>query len=269
MNGKLSMSIKLIITDLDGTLLHSDGRVSEEMVSFLLDYQHNGGVVILATSRHWGDCEHIANRVLRAGSGFVAASNGLYICDDIGRVIKQFNGLTFNDFFSMKEMFPKERIITVTNGVDYVYPGKQKYIELAKCIASNIRNNTQKRYLIKNVRDLNMAVEKIIIASKLSTETETYLASKYNITHKDDTYFEIQSRFTDKLNAIKWIMGELHIEASETLAFGDDDNDFHMLVEMPNSVAMGNANEKIKLCAKSTTLTNDEDGVLYYIEKLH
>lgn len=262
------MSTKLIITDLDGTLLHSDGRVSEKTISFLLEYQRNGGFVVLATSRHWGDCDYIARRVLKTNHGFVATSNGQYIYDSMGIIIQQFDGLTFDDYYLVKELFPKDRIIAVTDGIDYVYPGKQKCSELIKCIISNIINKHQKRYLIRNKINYGVVVEKIIIANKLSTEIEKHLVEKYNITYKGKDYFEIQSCLTDKLFAIKWMMEKLHIDATEAIVFGDDDNDVHMLLEMPNSVAMGNANEKIKQCAKNTTLTNDEDGLLYYIERL-
>ena len=58
------------------------------------------------------------------------------------------------------------------------------------------------------------------------------------------------------------------IKKEETIAIGDDSNDVSMFKEVGLSVAMGNANDKIKEIADVVTLSNEEDGVAIFLEKL-
>ena len=59
----------------------------------------------------------------------------------------------------------------------------------------------------------------------------------------------------------------LGIKREEIMACGDGDNDTAMLREVGFGVAMGNAEEEIKQAADYVTLTNEDEGVAYAIEK--
>ena len=56
--------------------------------------------------------------------------------------------------------------------------------------------------------------------------------------------------------------------AEEVWAFGDMPNDLPLLSWAGRSVAMGNAHPAVREIADEVTLTNDEDGVAVYLEKL-
>ena len=59
----------------------------------------------------------------------------------------------------------------------------------------------------------------------------------------------------------------LGIPREEIMACGDGDNDTVMLREAGFGVAMGNAEDQTKEAADYITLTNEEEGVAYAIEK--
>lgn len=54
----------------------------------------------------------------------------------------------------------------------------------------------------------------------------------------------------------------------KTIAIGDDNNDLSMFEEVGYKVAMGNAIDIVKQKADEITLSNDEDGVAVFLEKL-
>ena len=54
---------------------------------------------------------------------------------------------------------------------------------------------------------------------------------------------------------------------SEVMAFGDGGNDLEMIAEAGYGIAMANGEQEVKQKAKFVTLSNDEDGVAYAIEK--
>ena len=58
------------------------------------------------------------------------------------------------------------------------------------------------------------------------------------------------------------------LEKEELLAFGDGENDIKMFETVGTSVAMGNANDKVKSIATYTTLSNEEDGIVHGLENI-
>ena len=69
-----------------------------------------------------------------------------------------------------------------------------------------------------------------------------------------------------KDKGIEALIAYLGIDRSETIAFGDGENDMSMLEYAGIGVAMGNSSDKVKACADYVTGTVDEDGVAKAIE---
>lgn len=62
-------------------------------------------------------------------------------------------------------------------------------------------------------------------------------------------------------SALQALAKSLNIPMDEVMVFGDSDNDLSMLKAAGVSVAMGNANERVRASARFETLTNDAQGV--------
>ena len=60
----------------------------------------------------------------------------------------------------------------------------------------------------------------------------------------------------------------LKIPTAQMISFGDDYSDIGMLKLCGKGIAMGNAINEVKQAADDITLTNDEDGVAVYLEKI-
>ena len=65
-----------------------------------------------------------------------------------------------------------------------------------------------------------------------------------------------------KQNGIDKFLEYYHIDLSETMAFGDGGNDIPMLMHVPYSIAMGNANDEVKSIATYVTDSVENDGVM-------
>ena len=72
---------------------------------------------------------------------------------------------------------------------------------------------------------------------------------------------EIVPRSASKGSALQALAKSLNIPMDEVMVFGDSDNDLSMLKTAGVSVAMGNANERVRASARFETLTNDAQGV--------
>ena len=78
---------------------------------------------------------------------------------------------------------------------------------------------------------------------------------------------EIGGKTTSKDKAIAALCEMLGIDEENVLAAGDSPNDEAMIKAAGIGVAMGNAEDEVKECADFVTLTNQEDGVAYAVEK--
>ena len=82
----------------------------------------------------------------------------------------------------------------------------------------------------------------------------------------DKKWVEIFNKKVDKYNAIREIAEKENIEPQDIISFGDGLNDIEMIKRSGVGVAMGNALPEVKENAKFITLSNDEDGIKYFLE---
>jgi len=82
------------------------------------------------------------------------------------------------------------------------------------------------------------------------------------------TIIEVTNINAHKGNALKLLCAHAGIDISQTAAFGDGGNDITLIREAGLGVAMSNAIPELKAAANYITLSNEEDGVAYVINKL-
>ncbi len=93
------------------------------------------------------------------------------------------------------------------------------------------------------------------------------LGDEATIISSGEKNIEILPKGTDKSRGLMILTDKLSIPISETIAFGDWDNDAGMLQSAGIGVAMANGSEKAKAAADFITLSNNEDGIAYALDK--
>lgn len=81
-------------------------------------------------------------------------------------------------------------------------------------------------------------------------------------------YIFVSSSSSNKGQGIAELCKKINIELKDTIAIGDDFNDLDMFKVVGHSVAMENASKNIKKVVDEITLSNDEDGVAIFLDKL-
>lgn len=69
----------------------------------------------------------------------------------------------------------------------------------------------------------------------------------------------------NKFETLKRLCSKLHISVDEVIFFGDSTNDLQIISQVGLGVAMGNAFKEVKEQAKEITLSNDNDGIAYFL----
>lgn len=263
--------IKLIAIDLDGTLLNTNHEMSEANEKALKAAMEAGVKVVIATGKTYASATHLIKKLN-------LTTNGIYVQ---GTITYHSNGTVHTEHTVPTHL--ARQVITFAADRDYelgVYSGNRIFIRKMTRRMKELTTNFQEPAPevvgpLQNILD-NTPVNKIIafaphdarkIASlrwHLSTQIGTH-ARLLSAGMSDE--IEVLPYNVSKGTALKVLLKEMGIAASNVMALGDGENDVEMLEMVGLGVAMGNASAHVKSVADTVTATNDEAGVAQAIEK--
>lgn len=252
---------KVLVVDLDGTLLNHRQEVSESNEKAIKKFLNMGGRFVLASGRPYRLIQSYIDILGLNKSDFVICRDGQYICNCLGNVIYSEELLTTEDCEYIIDLLEDKRIDLFTNQYDYLYaPTFVEYIKLKIFSLSN------KRAIVirKNSKNFFSKVEKVkIYTLDIANDILKKLESKFSVYRIRGTSYEVNPYGVNKYKAIQYVMNRMNIDVSNIIYIGDDDNDIECFKNIPCSIAMGNATDYIKDKAFFITKTNDDDGVAY------
>jgi Cof subfamily protein (haloacid dehalogenase superfamily) len=251
------MNIKMIVTDLDNTLIRSDGTISEYTVSTLKKCQKKGIIMVFATARS----TQAASRFLDIfmPNVFIGYGGALSIAG--GDVISRFDipaDISYqliNDCLcepEIKYVLAINETVAFTNRIDV----SDLYASHYKLTDFTIKNNLS--YLKISSRSDN-------------PEAVGCIAKKYPmcdmLRYKGEDIYRFANRNAIKWYAVKEAADYYGIDINFISAFGDDVNDLEMIENCGIGVAVANAIDEVKAVADCICNTNDNDGVAKWLEE--
>ena len=84
---------------------------------------------------------------------------------------------------------------------------------------------------------------------------------------KNKKWLAINPKNVNKYNTLERLCLTLNVSIDEVIFFGDSTNDLPLIGKAGLGVAMGNALNEVKEQAKETTLSNDENGIAYFLKR--
>lgn len=261
-------NIKLIMSDLDGTLLKEDKTVSERALKALRDCHKQGIRFGISTGRsHVAVDRLIDSWHLRDLTDVIVAFNGAHI-----QYVDE--GTSFPNHYLDKSKLAF--VMDYLKGIDcniILYDGGEihAFREDEKTRAIEKRNRL--KMIVSNLEEDHKKNQPKIVAVFPDAQTCDLFLIDHAL-NMDDLYMvrsaPILVEFLDpqvsKGQAIEQIASHYGLKPDEILTFGDEWNDVDMLEKFVG-VAMGNALDEVKERASFTTLTNEEDGLADYLEK--
>jgi Cof subfamily protein (haloacid dehalogenase superfamily) len=273
------MEYKLLVLDVDGTLLNSNREMSERTIKTLKKVQQNGVRIALATGRPtYGVLPYAKAIDLDFNDGYIISYNGAKVLEaSTGKILFE------------RTIDPK------------MVPYLEKQAERGGCVLAFYENDevvatdTSNHHIVDEAQMNNMALRQVDSISEamgglkddtklwptevilvnddeqMLTGLEEYLQRHLNgvmdTIHSNPYYLEIVGYQVGKSHAMSALVQKLGISMKEVLAFGDGRADINMLQMAGTGIAMGNAPEEVKRCADYITLSNDEDGAAIAIER--
>ena len=270
--------IRLITLDLDGTLLDSDKRLSEENRAALEKASEAGIEIVPATGRFYKGMPEVIRDLPFVR--YVIGVNGAEVYDAVLEKIVCASEIPWDEAVSIMEYLDTLPIIYDCYQGGWGWMTKALY-DQAEDYAASDHSLRMIRELRTPVPDLKAylsekkeGVQKIQFFFRdmeLREKMLKYLPEKFpdfTVTTSIVNNMEINSREATKGNALKKLAKYLGIPMTKTMAFGDDMNDVTMLKAAGIGVAMGNAKEEVKAISDFVTLDCDHSGVAYAVTKL-
>ncbi|MBE6577704.1 MAG: HAD family hydrolase [Ruminococcaceae bacterium] len=249
--------MKLIITDLDNTLLTSDKNISEYTVRVLEECRKQGHMLAFATARS----EASITRFVEMLKPNVIVSNGGAVIRSGGEVIYQ-NLMSAQDVSKIIEMF-----FAFTDGKGLMT------LDCEDGYYCNFRPSDADRYggyVQTDFKEFKCCAHKITAGLERDEWAEKIAKACPDCTvvsFTGEIWRGISAKNSDKGTALSVLVSHLGIGAEDVIAFGDDTNDIGMLKLAGTAVAVLNAIDEVKAVAEYVTDSNDQDGVARFLQK--
>lgn len=267
------MKYKLLVLDVDGTLLNDEREISKRTLAALLKVQQMGVRIVLASGRPTYGLMPLA-KTLELGNygGFVLSYNGC-------QIIKAQNGEILFERRINPEMLPylekKARkngfaIFTyhddtlITDSPDNEYIKNEALLNNLKIIREDEFSTAIDFAPCKCM--LVSDKEKALIG--LEQHWEKRLAGTLDAFRSEPYFLEVVPCGVNKANTLGALLEHLGVTREEVIAVGDGVCDVTMLQLAGMGVAMGHSQDSVKVCADYVTASNEEDGVTLAVEKL-
>lgn len=261
------MKYKLIAADMDGTLLTDDKRISARTREAIKAAVKKGVIFTVSTGRPIQAIR--CYEELRELGCPVITYNGAVIAEPDTEKIIYEQSLEREDALRILE-YGTERKLTMC-----VWCGGQLYVNMFNERTDYYKRMTKVEPVLLEDADAlaNKGITKILWyddAEKIAAFEEEMKAAGFNSVTactSQPMYLEFFNRKVSKAAAIQRICDIYGIKRTEVIAVGDANNDLEMIEYAGLGVAMANAVQNVREKADFVTLSNEEDGVAYVIEK--
>ena len=231
--------MKLILTDLDETLLHSDKTISDYSIQILNECKAKGIFVGFSTTR--------------------------------GKVnIEEYIEQVQPDSFTVEET---QKLLSSVK--KYCSPNTEMTLDTLENIYWNRKEDKSvKGYALNSIyhdfENFDLPAMKFCVKTQdenIAKKIAQTVSSCDYLPFSDIPWYKFSSGNATKENAINFICEKFEIPTEKVIAFGDDYNDIGMLQLCGKGVAMKNAIKQVKAVADYVTISNNEDGVAKFLEK--
>ena len=271
------MSIKLILLDLDGTLLTSGKQISPANYAALERCTAAGIHIVPSTGRFYGGMPQVARNLPFVR--YIVAVNGAQVYDAREDRVLRREEIFPEDALRVYEELDKLPVIYDCFLDGWGYMDERMYARIDEFIADP-RVNKMVKELRRAVPDFKGFVARegrplqklqMFFADMGRREQELErlprLFPELSVSSSIPNNIEINAKNANKGEALRFLCRHLGLDVSESMSFGDSSNDLSMIVAAGVGVAMANAEQSLLDAADYVTDTNDNDGVAKAIRR--
>nr|BAL46140.1 hydrolase [Borrelia sp. tAG158M] len=261
---------KMLVFDLDGTLLNNEHKITPLTLKVLLNLRSDFRIII-ATGRRLGEIKDVLDQLkeIDIEKGYMITANGSEVFLQNNLILRYKI-----EYDLVREILKLERGEIDIN----LYTLSDWYSdrEIRSPIMNHFISHLGIKPVITDLFSLQVdSFSKIVYFSQNFTILENFGNTIREKNFKDISVFysaqdllEITNINASKYNAVKNVALFECVDIGDVLAFGDNGNDYEMLKNVGKGIVMKNANEFVRIHLPNNEVTkfsNDEDGVAKFL----
>jgi len=265
------MKYKMIVSDMDDTLLRDDFTISSATKEAIIKAQEQGIKFVLCTGRPTYATKKYAEELF---------------LHKFGSYIISYNGAVITDMKTRKEIYkkviPNKDLMKLSRMSNHINLDMHTYIN-DEIVTENDNKFTRIDKEITGMpirviesfdKEIKDDVVKVLMLQDplflktIEKDLQNIYKDKFSITISKPYFLDFMPLGVNKGNSLGKLASLLKIEPEEIIAIGDSYNDKEMLSFVGMPVCVENAHEEIKKKAKFVTSSNNDDGVRKVIEEL-
>lgn len=265
------MQPRLVATDIDGTLIRSDRTLSRRTAAALDKITAEGTPVVLVTGRPVRWLTDLYDQMAEPLPAVCANGAVVYDpdTDEVLRTSPLDSELLVEVAKRLRDAVPDVVLaVEIEDGRSFVHEAAWPKFWDGERHDIRVISTAEELTSLPAVKLLARSAGHG--ADEFAELVSGYLGEIAETTHSSTSgLVEISAAGVTKAAGLAWLCEREGVEAEEVLAFGDMPNDVPLLTWAGRSVAVGNAHPAVLAVADEVTLTNDEDGVATYLERLY
>ncbi len=263
------MKYKVIIADYDDTFIKKDKSVSKSQLKSVQDFISRGGIFVICTGRMISGIKPL---LLKDGiKGYFACFNGAYI-ENLQNNQVLFTNKIQNDICVEASIFAEKTDLNLqAYDDDYFITAKKNSItdfykrtigvkhKAVGVLSEYFKQTKSQSYKL-------MFCDKKEKLDKYFDQIYSLFSPKCEVVRSNDIQIDINSNGVNKGNAVKIISGILNVPLNQIICVGDSGNDIAMLTVGAVSMAVDNAQDKVKKVCDYIVPSNENDAIKYIID---
>ena len=244
--------IKLIASDLDGTLLlHGAEELNPEIYDLIIKLKKHGIIFVAASGRQLTSLRRLFKPI--ADDISYIAENGA-MCVHKDRVLSIANINRSDVLTTLNTIKKRSGCTPIVSCVNSIYTLKE-YEELIWHMENILHNKVT---IVERFEDIEEPFIKFAFRDNINNVESakyfrTLFGDKFQIVTSGNGWVDLQTYETNKGNALKELLNKLGIRPEDCISFGDQQNDVEMLLLTGKSYAMTAAVPEAKAAADEIT----------------
>lgn len=271
------MKKRAFVFDLDGTLLNSDKKIFDQNLEIINELIDQGNFIAIITGRNFSQIQDYLEPLKKVEHFIVLNGGAIY-----NNRTKQLNYIS-QPLNQKLIQYMVSKVISIKRELQFSNYDRLYRVYFGNNIFEDIKEPNFFKDATKNPKfdDWNLVkhlVEKDVLRIAIRCEKEfrqeiikELKELKYDqycdLSESSNTYIECDPISVSKFNSLKSILEENKINYKDIYAFGDSENDLSVLEKTQNSVAMGNANDNIKIKCKYVIGNNNTLAIAEFLKQ--
>jgi len=257
--------IKLIASDMDGTLLNDKNEIYEDFYKVFEELKKRNIIFAAASGRQYHTLVKQFDSI-KDDMMFIAENGTFVVYKGKELLLNSLNKETAIELIKIGRNIKESYIVLGGKKSAYIESDDKRFI-------NEVEKYCAKYKIVSDLTEVEDDILKFTICDFMGSQknSETYYndyKDKLQISISGEIWLDITDKGINKGLAIKKLQKLLNIKHEETMVFGDYLNDLEMMSSAYHSYAMENAHDDLKKVARFRAKKNTENGVVEKIKEV-